>query len=109
MHLFVYRLFPPAESQVGTNLALLTTDPFGDAPHLIGLEPKLKTNSNTVSATDPKELRSLLDASRKVDTSNNSKLKVVPIKNIKVRNIDYIYDSFSDNTAVSGFFVKRLI
>lgn len=65
-------------------MALLTTDPFGDAPHLVGLEPKIKSNTNSISATDPKELKSLLDASKKVDTSNNSKLKVVPIKNVRV-------------------------
>lgn len=85
--LFLFSLFPPPEQQGATHLALLTTDPFGDAPHLAGLEPKLKSNLNTVSATDPKELKSLLDASKKVDTSNNAKLKVVPIKNVRVSTI----------------------
>lgn len=81
-----FSLFPPPDQQSGTNIALLTTDPFGDAPHLAGLEPKLKSNVISVSATDPKELKSLLDASKKVDTSNNSRLKVVPIKNVRVSN-----------------------
>lgn len=80
-----YRLFPPPDQQSTTNLALLTTDPFGDAPHLAGLEPKLKTSSQVVSATDPKELKSLLDASKKVDTSSNHKLKIIPIRSVRVR------------------------
>ncbi|XP_050512505.1 nuclear pore complex protein Nup98-Nup96 isoform X2 [Diabrotica virgifera virgifera] len=76
-------LFPSAEQQTATNLALLTADPFGDAPHLAGLEPKLKSSPAAISATDPKELKSLLDASNKVTTSTGSKLRVVPIRSIK--------------------------
>lgn len=90
---YYFSLFPPPEQQAATNLALLTTDPFGDAPHLAGLEPKLKSNHNTVSATDPKELKSLLDASKKVDTSNKAKLKVVPIKNVRVSKILFFFCS----------------
>lgn len=77
--------------QHSTNLALLTSDPFGDAPHLAGLEPKFKSNTAAVSATDPKELKSLLDPSKKVDMSHNSKLKVTPLKNIR----DSLFDSIS--------------
>ncbi|KAG5889547.1 hypothetical protein JTB14_024955 [Gonioctena quinquepunctata] len=84
-------LFPPPEQNIAANLALLTTDPFGDAPHLAGLEPKLKTNAPLVSATDPKELKSLLDASKKIDTSTGSKLKVIPIKSVK----DSLFDGIS--------------
>ncbi|KAJ8950741.1 hypothetical protein NQ318_011234 [Aromia moschata] len=76
-------LFPPPEQQNSSNLALLTSDPFGDAPHLAGLEPKLKPNSPSVSATDPKELKALLDPQKKVDMTHNAKLKVFPFKSVK--------------------------
>ncbi|KAF7286165.1 hypothetical protein GWI33_007127 [Rhynchophorus ferrugineus] len=83
------QLIPVHSEQSTSNLALLTRDPFGDAPHLAGLEPKLKIDNAAVSATDPKELKSLLDPSKKVDMSHNSKLKVTPLKNIR----DSLFDS----------------
>lgn len=68
------------------SLAQLTSDPFGDEPHLIGLEPKLRSHSLAMSATDPKELKTLLDASKTVDTAHSSKLKVTSLKNARVSN-----------------------
>lgn len=66
------------------SLAYLTSDPFGDAPHLSGLEPKLKSNNAAVSATDPKELKALLDASKQVDLGHTPKLKLQPLRSARV-------------------------
>ncbi|KAL1502583.1 hypothetical protein ABEB36_007706 [Hypothenemus hampei] len=69
---------PPDQSR--TNLALLTSDPFGDAPHLSGLEPKFRTNDAAISATDPKQLKALLDTSKMVHFTQPPKLKMIPLK-----------------------------
>lgn len=87
-------MFPPPEQQAAPNLALLTTDPFGDAPHLVGLEPKIKTSSPSISATDPKELKALLDPQKKVDMSHNSKLKVFPLKNARVSSCCFFFSIY---------------
>ncbi|XP_023019445.2 nuclear pore complex protein Nup98-96 [Leptinotarsa decemlineata] len=88
---------PPEQNNVTSNLALLTTDPFGDAPHLAGLEPKLKSYNHLVSTTDPKELKSLLDASKKVDTTSGLKLKIVPIRTVK----DTLFDGIATKSNMS--------
>ncbi|ERL95449.1 hypothetical protein D910_12711 [Dendroctonus ponderosae] len=76
------------------SLAQLTSDPFGDEPHLIGLEPKLRSHNLAMSATDPKELKTLLDASKKVDTAHSSKLKVTSLKNAR----DSLFDSHGQSS-----------
>ncbi|XP_057667789.1 nuclear pore complex protein Nup98-Nup96 [Diorhabda carinulata] len=90
-------MFSSVEQQPSTNLAMLTADPFGDAPHLAGLEPKLKTSTHSVSATDPKELKSLLDASKKVNSSSASKLKVVPIRSVKDSLFEGVSPTLNDS------------
>nr|CAI5817793.1 unnamed protein product [Callosobruchus analis] len=99
------QLFPPPEQQPASNLALLTSDPFGDAPHLAGLEPKMKDSPPTISATNPKELKSLLDASKKVDASSHTKLKMVPIKGVK----DSLFDGISPSHDYVKTNCRRLI
>ncbi|KAJ8954478.1 hypothetical protein NQ314_007084 [Rhamnusium bicolor] len=89
-------LFPPPEQQSSQNLALLTTNPFGDAPHLAGLEPKLKSSSPSISATDPKELKALLDPQKKVDMSHNSKLKVFPLRSMRDSLFDGVSSKFKE-------------
>ncbi|CAG9854284.1 unnamed protein product [Phyllotreta striolata] len=84
-------MFPSGDQQLSTNLALLTADPFGDAPHLAGLEPKLKNNSPNVSVTNPKELKSLLDGYKTADDTHISKPKIIPIRSTR----DNLFDSVS--------------
>ncbi|XP_060517392.1 nuclear pore complex protein Nup98-Nup96-like isoform X1 [Cylas formicarius] len=87
------------DQQPINNLALLTNDPFGDAPHLAGLEPKYNTGKTAVvSTTNPKELKSLLDASKKIDVSHNSKLRVTPLKSIR----DSLFDSIPKSEEMIG-------
>ncbi|CAH1975299.1 unnamed protein product [Acanthoscelides obtectus] len=99
------QMFPAPEQQSTGNLALLTSDPFGDAPHLAGLEPKMKDSPPSFSATNPKELKSLLDASKKVDSSSHTKLKTVPIKSVK----DSLFDGISPSTDYVKTNCRRLI
>ncbi|XP_018566135.1 nuclear pore complex protein Nup98-Nup96 [Anoplophora glabripennis] len=99
-------LFPPPEQPAVSNLALLTSDPFGDAPHLLGLEPKIKTDSPSVSATDPKELKALLDPQKKVDLSHNSKLKVFPLKSVRDSLFEGLSPKFKEDGNNSPDYVK---
>lgn len=76
--------FPPPEVDY-KNLALVSSDPFGDAPHLAGLEPKLKSSGTSAAvATNPSELKSILDASKKVEVNHTSRLKMFPLKSVRV-------------------------
>lgn len=84
-------MFPPPDQTETKNLALITSDPFGDAPHLAGLVPKTRSEAQTQITTNPSELKSLLDASKKVDMTHNSKLKVYPLKSLKTTLFDVTY------------------
>lgn len=58
----------------------------------------MKTNSPSVSATDPKELKALLDPQKKVDLSHNSKLKVFPLKGVR----DSLFEGLSPKFKEEG-------
>ncbi|CAH0549490.1 unnamed protein product [Brassicogethes aeneus] len=87
----------------GGNLASLTSDPFGDAPHLAGLEPKARVApaQHPSVATNPTELKSLLDSSKKVDMTQGTRLKVFP----KIRK-DSLFDGLQHSEAETPDYLK---
>ncbi|XP_063929550.1 nuclear pore complex protein Nup98-Nup96-like isoform X2 [Zophobas morio] len=92
--------FPPEPSDESKNISLIATDSFPDGPHVYGLEPVLTDSSN--STTNPKDIKLLLDYSKKRDEMLGTKAKIKVQMPKPKRGNNYNKEFFETNQTLKG-------